>query len=53
MSLTRYAFTNPADPDLYVTISDQLTGFPDRLAGNEAIAEQVPQIVSSFAFGSR
>lgn len=50
MSLTRYVFASPDDPELYVTVTDQMTGFPDRVAGNEAIAELVPQIVQSFQF---
>lgn len=53
MSLTRYVFTIPENPELYVTVTDQMTGFPDRVAGNEAIAELVPQIVQSFQFQSQ
>jgi hypothetical protein len=53
ISLTRYVFTTPEDPELYVTITDALTGFPDRVAGNEAIAAQVPQVVHSFKFANR
>lgn len=48
MTLTRYVLTNPTDPELWVVISDQMTGFADRVEGNEAIAALVPQIVSSL-----
>ena len=53
MSLTRYVFTSPDDPELYVTVTDQMTGFPDRVMGNEASAEPVPQIVQTFKFFSK
>jgi hypothetical protein len=51
-SLTRYVFTCPDAPELYVTLTDQLTGYPERVIGNEAIADLVPEIVQSFQFGS-
>jgi hypothetical protein len=51
MSLTRYVFAHPEAPEVYLTLTDQMTGFPDRVSGSEAIAALVPQIVSSFGFG--
>jgi hypothetical protein len=53
MSVARYVFTPPDALELYVTVADQLTGFPERVAGNEAIADRVPQIAQSFQFGSQ
>ena len=50
MSLTRYVFRSPEDAQVYVTLTDALTGFPDRLAGNEAIAEQASMIVQTAQF---
>lgn len=50
MSITRYVFQSPTNPELYVTLTDQLTGFPDRVAGNEAVAELMTEIVDTFAF---
>ena len=51
MSLTRYVFAHPEHPEVYLTLTDMMTGFPDRVAGSESIAAQIPQIVSSFGFG--
>jgi energy-coupling factor transporter ATP-binding protein EcfA2 len=50
MTMARYVFVSPADPTLHVVITNQMTGWPDRVAGNEAIAELVPQILQAFAF---
>lgn len=50
MSLTRYVFRSPEDAQVYVTLTDALTGFPDRLADNEAIAEQASMIVQTARF---
>ena len=48
MTLTRYVFVSPVDPEVWVVVSDQMTGFPDRVEGNEAIAALVPQIVQTL-----
>ena len=48
MTMTRYVFVHPDNPEVYVVVSDQITGFPDRVLGNEAIVEWVPQIVQTF-----
>jgi hypothetical protein len=50
MTLIRYVFASPENPELYVTLSDQMTGFPDRVSGNEAIADLVPAVVATFEF---
>jgi hypothetical protein len=50
MVLTRYAVVSPDDPEVRVAITDQMTGFVDRVAGNEAIAELVPATMATFKF---
>jgi hypothetical protein len=50
MVLIRYAVASPNDPEVHVAITDQMTGFPDRVAGNEAIAELLPAVVATFEF---
>jgi len=37
---------------VYVVISDQMTGFPDRLKGNESIANLVPRIIHTLHVGN-
>jgi hypothetical protein len=43
-------FVSPTDPELYVTLADLLSGFPDRLADNESIAQQVSAILNTARF---
>jgi len=52
MALTRYAAAHPGNPEVYVVISDQMTGFPDRLKGNESIANLVPRIIHTLHVGN-
>jgi hypothetical protein len=46
----RYVFPSPADGELRVVLSDMLTGFSERVEGNEAVAELIPLIVATFEF---
>jgi hypothetical protein len=50
MTLARYVFAHPEFPEVYVTLTDQMTGFPDRVSGNEAIAELVPAVIATLRF---
>jgi hypothetical protein len=50
MTLTRYVFASPESPEVYVTLTDQMTGFPDRVSGNEQVAEVVPAVVATLEF---
>lgn len=44
----RYVFQHPQDDLLRVTLIDYISGFPERLAGNEQVAETVDAIVNTF-----
>jgi hypothetical protein len=50
ITLKRYVFTHPQDSELRVVLSDMLTGFKERVQGNEAVAEWMPLIVGTFEF---
>jgi hypothetical protein len=50
ITLERYVFTHPQDSELRVVLSDMLTGFKERVQGNEAVAEWMPLIVGTFEF---
>jgi hypothetical protein len=52
MTMTRYVAVHPGSPELYVVISDQMTGFSDRVKGNESIANLVPRIIQTLSLGS-
>jgi hypothetical protein len=49
MTITRYAFASPADPER-VMITRQLAGVPDRVLGSAAIAGRLPDILATFRF---
>jgi hypothetical protein len=51
MSIARHVFQSPTDPELYVTLTDQLTGFADRVMGNEAVAEVIPLLLDTVMLG--
>ena len=50
ITLERYVFTHPQDGELRVVLSDMLTGFQERVQGNEAVAERIPLILETFEF---
>jgi hypothetical protein len=50
MWLARYVFQDPQNPEVRVVLIDYLRGFPDRVTGNEALVERVPEIVATFEF---
>ncbi len=50
ISLSRYVFQEPGNPDVRVVLIDYVSGFPDRAAGNEAIIDQVGEILETFQF---
>jgi hypothetical protein len=50
MRLTRYVFRDPQNPEISVVLIDYLSGFPDRVEGNEPLVELLPAIVETFAF---
>jgi hypothetical protein len=45
----RYVFQDPENPERWVTVSDYLSGFPDRVEGNQALVELLPEILATFA----
>ncbi|MGC9468903.1 MAG: hypothetical protein ACP5HS_09965 [Anaerolineae bacterium] len=49
-TMYQYIFRSPSDPDVRVVFTDYLTGWPDRLAGNEDVAENFQPMLDSFAF---
>jgi hypothetical protein len=48
--LIRYVIQHPGNPELWIVISDTISGFSDRVAGNEEVAAMVLPIVESFRF---
>jgi hypothetical protein len=50
IQLVRYVIRHPEDPELWIIINDVISGFPDRLKGNEAVAASVMPIVESITF---
>jgi hypothetical protein len=50
MWLTRYVFRDPQNPEVSVVLIDYLSGFPDRVEGNERLVELLPAIVETFEF---
>lgn len=49
--VARYIFQDPQNPEVRVSLIDYLTGFPERLEGNEALAVLLPAIIDTFEFG--
>jgi hypothetical protein len=50
MWVARYVFRDPQNPGVWVVLIDYLSGFPDRVEGNEALVELLPAIVATFEF---
>jgi hypothetical protein len=50
IQLVRYVFQDPLDPALRVVLTDYLSGFPERAAGNEALIALLGQMVSTVRF---
>jgi hypothetical protein len=50
MWLARYVFQDPDNPEVWVVVGDYLSGFPDRVEGNEALVKVLPAIVATFEF---
>ena len=50
IQLIRYVIQHPGNPELWIVISDAVSGFSDRVAGNEEVAATVLPIVESFSF---
>jgi hypothetical protein len=48
--MIQYLFRSPTNPEVRVIFSDYLTGWPDRLAGNEAVAASFAPLLDSFGF---
>jgi hypothetical protein len=44
----RYVLQHPADPELWLVLTDSITGFPDRAAGNEAALAAFAAILESL-----
>jgi hypothetical protein len=50
MYVTRYVFRHPRHEQVSVSVMDMLSGFPDRVAGAEALAKLLPDIVATVEF---
>lgn len=48
--MVQYLFRSPTNPEVRVIFSDYLTGWPDRLEGNEAVAASFAPMLDSFGF---
>ena len=46
----RYMFQHPSNGDLRVTLRDQISGFPMRVEGNQAVIDTANQILETFEF---
>lgn len=46
----RYVFQDPDDAQLRVVFIDSLSGFSDRVEGNEEIIALIPQVLATFEF---
>ncbi len=46
----QYLFRSPTNPNIRVIFTDYVTGWPDRLSGNEDVAAQFEPILQSFGF---
>jgi len=47
LSQTRIVVLHPEDPTLWLVLTDSISGFPDRLSGNEAIAATWAEILDT------
>jgi hypothetical protein len=50
VTMFQYLFRNAANPQVRVVFTDYVTGWPDRLAGNEAVAETFTALLETFIF---
>lgn len=50
IQLIRYVIQDPENPELWIVVNDAVSGFPDRVKGNEAVAATVLPIVESVVF---
>lgn len=48
--MNQMLFRSASDPDVRVIFTDYVTGWPDRLAGNEAVVAQFAPMLESFGF---
>jgi hypothetical protein len=53
LRIIHYVVAHPADENLRVTFVDPITGFPERLAGNEAVVDEFEAIMESFEWIGR
>jgi hypothetical protein len=45
-----YVIRSASNPDLIVTLTDSINGFPQRMEGNEDLLAQIEMVISSFEF---
>jgi hypothetical protein len=50
LSLVRYIVQHPGDPQLWLVFTDPISGFPERLEGNEETLATLTEIVASLRF---
>jgi hypothetical protein len=50
VTMYQYLFRSSSDPDVRVIFTDYVSGWPDRLEGNEAVAEVFTPVLASFGF---
>ncbi len=50
ISIIRYVYQSPHDPNLRLTFFDYISGFPDRLPGNEAVIETFETMLPGVEF---
>jgi hypothetical protein len=49
-TMRQYLFSSLVNPDIRVVFTDYLTGWPDRLEGNEGVAAVYEPMLQSFGF---
>lgn len=49
-TMRQYLFSSLTSPDVHVVFTDYLTGWPDRLEGNEGVAAVYEPMLASFGF---
>jgi hypothetical protein len=50
LDVIRYVFTSPNDETVRIVLLDYISGFPERLVGNEDVAQLLLQTLSSLQF---
>ncbi len=48
--MTQMIFRSPSNPDVRVIFTDYLTGWPDRMTGNEQVTAAIDPMLASFGF---